>query len=275
MKRFHIILVKRTTLIYIIICVLFCCSVPFAAKILSEGRVKKVSTEDHNVEQKKVPKLSIIIDDFGSSRDGVNEMMNIPCHLTFAVMPFMENSQVDAEEGYRRGYEIIAHLSMEPEKGKKSWLGPKPIMTAMSSEDITSTVIAAFESVPYASGANNHMGSKASGDEKVMSAVLDVIKSKRLYFVNSRTSNSAIAKQICISSGVDYFERNVFLDGQRSVIYVKQQLKKASDIALKYGKAIAIGHVGFEGGVSTAQAIEEMLPFFEEKGIELTFVSEL
>ncbi len=35
------------------------------------------------------PRLAIIIDDFGSSGDGVKEMMSIDRHLTFAVMPFL------------------------------------------------------------------------------------------------------------------------------------------------------------------------------------------
>ena len=34
----------------------------------------------------------------------------------------------------------------------------------------------AIDSVPYAVGINNHMGSKVTGDERVMSIVLDVCR---------------------------------------------------------------------------------------------------
>lgn len=57
--------------------------------------------------------------------------------------------------------------------------------------------------------------------------------------------------------------------------YIKQQLAKAGDIALKYGYSVAIGHVGSVSGKITAQAIKEMLPQLEGKGIKLVYISEL
>ena len=55
-------------------------------------------------------KLAIIIDDFGSSKKGVVEMMAINEHLTFAIMPFLENSRNDAVTAHEKGFEVIAHL---------------------------------------------------------------------------------------------------------------------------------------------------------------------
>src|SRR5690348_7506474 len=52
-------------------------------------------------------RLAIIIDDFGQNREGVKEMMSIPVHLTFAIMPFLTFTQSDAHTAYEKGYEII------------------------------------------------------------------------------------------------------------------------------------------------------------------------
>lgn len=220
-------------------------------------------------------KLAIIIDDFGQDRSGVKEMMSIERHLTFAVMPFLTFSGADAKAAHEKGYEVIIHLPMEPEKGKASWLGPRPILSTSTDDEIFQLILDAFESVPYAAGANIHMGSKVSGDERIITSVLQVIQSKDLYFVDSRTSRKPIAKKVADEMGVSCYENNIFLDSTQSIATIKKQLEKAGNMALKKGKAIAIGHVGKEGGKVTAQAISEMLPVFDEKNIQLVFVSEL
>jgi polysaccharide deacetylase 2 family uncharacterized protein YibQ len=228
-----------------------------------------------NNSDKPYGKLAIVIDDFGQDRNGVKEMMSINRHITFAVMPFLTYSQTDAENAYQKGFEIIVHLPMEPVKGKISWLGPKPILSTSSDNDVYQITSEAFLGVPYAVGANIHMGSKISTDERIMSDVLDIIKEKGVYFLDSKTSAKSVAKKISNEKAVPFYERNVFLDGQTNKEHVKGQLRKAGEIALRDGKSIAIGHVGIEGGKITAQAIIEMLAEFDEKNIQLVFVSEL
>lgn len=220
-------------------------------------------------------KLAIVIDDFGQDRNGVKEMMSIQRHLTFAVMPFLPYSQTDAIEAHEKGFEIIVHLPMEPVKGKVSWLGPKPIVSTLSDNEVYDITSEAFVDVPYAVGANIHMGSKISADTRIMSDVLDIVKENRVYFLDSKTSSKSVAKKIAEEKAIPFYERDVFLDGQVSKEQVKEQLRKAGEIALNKGKAIAIGHVGIEGGKVTAQAIVEMLPEFDKKNIQLVFVSEL
>lgn len=220
-------------------------------------------------------RLSIIIDDFGQSRAGVKEMMSIEQHLTFAVMPFLDYSRSDAETAHKKGYEVIVHLPMEANYGKLSWVGPKPILTNLKKDEVQRIVIDSFESVPYAVGANIHMGSKASNEENIVSNILDVIKEKGLYFVDSRTAEHPIAKKISEPKGVLCFDRDIFLDGKKTKEAIKKQLQKAEEIALKKGTAIAIGHVGPEGGIVTAEAISEMIPEFERRKVQLVFVSEL
>lgn len=58
----------------------------------------------------KSPKLAIIIDDFGLDRNGVQEIMTLNRHLTFAVMPLLRYSKHDAATARTKGYEVIVHL---------------------------------------------------------------------------------------------------------------------------------------------------------------------
>jgi uncharacterized protein len=237
----------------------------------SEGLIESFFETDRN----EHAKLAIIIDDFGQSRKGIKEMISIQRHLTFAVMPFLEYSVFDAEAAHKKGFEIIVHLPMEPNIGKRSWLGPRPILTALNDQEVQQIVMDSFQNVPYAIGANIHMGSKASEDERIMSDILDVIKAKGLYFVDSKTSSKKIARETANSKGVLFFERDVFLDSSQSIDFIKKRLKQAGEIALKRGYSVAIGHVGNEGGKVTADAINETLSWFDEKNIDLVFVSEL
>lgn len=224
---------------------------------------------------KEKVKLAIIIDDFGESRAGVKEMMEINKPLTFAIMPFLTHSTEDAEEAYRKGHEVIIHLPMEPNVGKASWLGPRPIMATTSEDEIIKIVMDAYKNIPHAMGANIHMGSKASSSELVMNTVLNVVGANNGYFVDSKTSDKRIPNKLAREKGIPCVENNIFLDSTQSKAKIKSQLKKAANYAIDNKFAVAIGHVGPDGGVVTAQSIREMLPMFEENGVELVYVSDL
>ena len=225
-------------------------------------------------EGEQKPRLAIIIDDFGANTAGVEEMLAIDAKLTCAVIPFCDKSVSQAEAAAAAGKEVILHLSMEPMKGNPSWLGPNSIMVGMNESDVSKIVNSAFEELPMAVGANNHMGSKASADMDVMRVVLNVLKQKDKFFVDSMTSEKHCASAIGKELDINVFERNVFLDGDRSYDQIVSQLKVAASLAVNNGSAIAIGHVGASGGSKTAKAITDTLSYFEEQGIELVFVSE-
>ncbi|MDP4182936.1 MAG: divergent polysaccharide deacetylase family protein, partial [Bacillota bacterium] len=240
-----------------VLCLVFIGSIIFYIEAtnsnLSVGDFSDEPNIDAPVGKNNGGKLAIIIDDFGQSRLGVKEMMSINRHLTFAVMPFLEFSESDAIAAKEKGFEVIAHLSMEPVSGKISWLGPRPILAGMDNSKVSAIVRDAFDNVPFAVGANNHMGSKASNDENIMDSILEVIKEKNLYFVDSMTARRPVCKKIADQKGVTCYERNIFLDGQMPKSHVIKQLEAAEKIAIKKGKAIAIGHVGVEGGKVTAE----------------------
>lgn len=226
----------------------------------------------------QTPKLAIIIDDFGQNSSGVKEMMEIDRHLTFAVMPFLKFSRSDAVKAHKQGYEIIVHLPMQSQdKDIASWLGPRPVKLGQTNDEIRKIVMDSLNSIPYAVGANIHMGTKASENKRVMSCVMNIAKEKKMYFVDSKTSSHSVCTSVAKSVGLRYAERNIFLEtiSNKSKEYIKKQLHLAGELALKKGSAIAIGHVGSAGGKVTAEAIKEMLPSFERKGIKLVYVSEL
>lgn len=219
--------------------------------------------------------LAILIDDFGYCGEGTQEMLALPIPITAAVMPFSSCTAADAEAVRQAGKEIFIHMPMESLTGKPEWVGEKGVFRSMSDAEIKERVEEAFSILPDAVGMNNHMGSAIMEDERSLSAVMDVLKEKKMLFVDSMTTAKSVGRSIAGQKGVFFLGRDVFLDSTDSVEVVKKNLRQAAEVALEKGYALAIGHVGPEGGHVTVQAIRELIPELEQAGITFVTVSEL
>jgi polysaccharide deacetylase 2 family uncharacterized protein YibQ len=219
--------------------------------------------------------VAIIIDDFGYNAEGTDEMLSLDIPFTAAVIPFLELTALDAQKAQAAGKDIIVHMGMEAYSGKKSWLGPKSIMSNSTDDEVVKTLDAAFEQIQGAVGINNHMGSKITENTRIMKDILKVTKDKDLVFVDSMTSVKSVTTSVANQLGANFFTRDVFLDSTQDKTKVKKKLQKLGDIALEKGYAVGIGHVGPEGGKTTAEAIKSMAPQLEEKGIYFVTLSQL
>nr|WP_088043411.1 divergent polysaccharide deacetylase family protein [Bacillus sp. EAC] len=218
-------------------------------------------------------KVAIVIDDFGNNMKGTEQMLSLPIPLTAAVMPFLPSTKKDATTAHDKGYEVIVHMPMEPRHGKASWLGPNAITTDLSNEEIRRRVIAAIDDVPYAIGMNNHMGSKATGDERVMRIVLSVCKERGLYFLDSKTNYRSIVSKIAKELSVPVIENKLFFDD----LYTLNHIEKQSQLLLEKIKIeptmIAIGHVGPSGEI-TSNVIKGYIPRIKQEA-KFVFLSQL
>ena len=237
---------------------------------LQEGRENVVP-----VGGEKRGELAILIDDFGYCGDGTKEMLALPIPFTAAVMPFSACTKEDAEAVRQAGKEIFIHMPMESLTGKKEWVGEKGIFRSMNDAEIQERTREAFSILPDAVGLNNHMGSAIMEDQRSLSAVLDIIKEKNGIFVDSMTTPKSMGKAVAQEKGVCFLGRDVFLDSTDSVEQVKKNLRQAAQVALEKGEAVAIGHVGPEGGKITAEAIRQLIPELEATGVVFVSVGQL
>ncbi|GGE70962.1 divergent polysaccharide deacetylase family protein [Priestia taiwanensis] len=218
-------------------------------------------------------RVALVIDDLGNNMKGTDEILALPIPLTVAVMPFLSTTKEDAIRAHKSGKQIIIHLPMEPKSGKQSWLGPNPITTNLSDEEIRKRVTAAIKSVPHAVGMNNHMGSKATADERVMRIVLQVCKEHRLFFLDSHTNYRSVVGKVAIELGVPYIENQLFLDDIPSYSHVSRQMELLLTKSRNMDKIIAIGHVG-RSGMYTSSVLKQYIPRLQET-THPCFVSEL
>lgn len=208
---------------------------------------------------KETKQIAIVIDDFGNSMKGTEQMLELPVKITVAVMPFLPSTKKDAEEAFRKGHDVIVHLPMEPKNGKRSWLGPGAITIDLSNEEIRRRVEAAIDDVPHAIGMNNHMGSKATSDERVMRVVLQVCKERGLFFLDSRTSYRTVVPKMAAALGVPTLHNNVFLDDVYTQHHVSRQIAKVKKYLTDHERCVVIGHVG-PPGMITSGTLRSAIP---------------
>lgn len=224
-----------------------------------------------NVQSEK--KLAIIIDDLGNQMKGTEEIISMPVKLTVAVMPFLPSSVKDAKMAHESGHDVIIHLPLEPKQGRPEWLGPGAILSNMTDEEVRQRVEEAIDHVPFAVGINNHMGSKITGDKRIMSVILDVCRERGLFFVDSKTNYWSVVGDISDEKGMPELHNDIFLDDVNTEAHIEGQFRKIEDLLAQRGKCVAIGHVGTKG-VKTATVLKRMIPEFQAKGITFVGISD-
>lgn len=220
-------------------------------------------------ESKGRGQMAIVIDDFGYSKEPIGAFVMIDRPLTFAVLPYHPFSNEAAARGLSSGHQIMLHLPMEPlaraEQSEKS-----TITLAMSDEEIQDVTRKAIQTIPGLIGVNNHQGSRATADKRVMKVVLGQLKANSLFFLDSRTNGQSVGAESARQMGVRTGENELFIDNSDDVGAVKAKLRTAQDMAIHHGSVTVIGHAR----MNTATAVREMIPELEASGIKLVFVSQ-
>lgn len=211
------------------------------------------------------PKLALIVDDCGQWVDIERGFIALPVPLTLSVLPHVHAGTQIAQEAHDAGKGVMLHLPMETLSGM--YPGPGEVKTSMSDAQVVAQVQDDLAQVPLAQGVNNHEGSKASADPRVMRDVMHVLAEHGdLFFIDSRTSAASVGAQEANAVGIPSASRDVFLDNREDVTYTESQLREAAAIALRTGSAIAIGHPR----ATTLAAVRAMIPQLQAQGI--TFV---
>jgi hypothetical protein len=215
-------------------------------------------------------RIAIILDDWGNNETLVAAAVAVDRPLTLAILPKLKHSQEIAEEAHKAGLGVMLHMPMEP-KGRNSGLEPHTIMTGFSDAEVLQFLDEAVASIPHLEGVNNHMGSAATSDPRIMRLVLGRLKEKGLFFVDSHTISTTVAPEVAGEVGARFMSRNIFIDNVVTLGAVKAQLRIAQKYALKHGSAVVIGH----DKKITLQAILEMVPELEAAGIKLVYARDL
>lgn len=208
------------------------------------------------IPQTGLPKAAILFDDMGGDLRVAGRLVALGCPLTFSLLPFSPHRMEVAELASANGIEIMAHIPMEPKEYPHIQPGQGALMSGMSEGRLAAQLLSDLDSLPQVIGMNNHMGSRLTGNPSAMEQIMAVVKSKRLFYVDSRTTPSSAARAAARLLQVPYAERDVFLDHVVEPGAIRGQIVRFIETAKRNGHALAIGHPHQE----TIDVLEEQLP---------------
>jgi polysaccharide deacetylase 2 family uncharacterized protein YibQ len=210
-----------------------------------------------------------VIDDLGRSTDDLVPLEKLGVRITYAVLPFEENTQAVVSQLNHRREEVLLHLPMEPKHGPDP--GPGALRVGMTDSQLQMLTLSALQAVPGAVGVNNHMGSSLSADARSMTTILHLLSSRGLFFLDSRTSSDSVGYRTAVALGVPAAERQIFLDADPGPEAVHEQFQRLLDTARTRGAAVAIGHPHPD----TLAALTEEVPRARALGYDFVPVSSL
>jgi polysaccharide deacetylase 2 family uncharacterized protein YibQ len=215
------------------------------------------------------PRVAIVMDDFGYSTGDMEAFFGIGEPITLSILPNQPYSSKIANRAHSKGYECILHLPLEPKRTDVQE-EPDTIRSSMNDEEIRSRLKDEIESVPHIKGVSNHMGSRGTEDERVMSVIMEELKKRRMFFFDSLTSDKSICRETARRSGVRYARRDIFLDIPNDPAYIEKKIMEMRKMAFSEGSAIAVGHYRR----NTIAALKKYLPAMAAEGIKFVYISE-
>jgi polysaccharide deacetylase 2 family uncharacterized protein YibQ len=231
-----------------------------------------VNPEKVQTPEKPRSRIAIIIDDVGYPSPHIDAYERFDGKLTFAILPFQKESQHYAQKLQQAGFEIMIHIPMEPEAYPDENPGRGALFVDDSREDVEQKLERMLQHIPQASGANNHMGSRATQDHVLMTHTLSHLNDKGYYFVDSFTTPHSAAGEIARRIPIGFARRDIFLDNVNNALYIEKQFEKLKSASLERGWAIGIGHIQNRHLLSVLNRHAKAL---HDEGFELVFVSEL
>ena len=228
----------------------------------SDTRLKASAAKQREPAEKKVGgnsssvtgRLAVVIDDAGLDLESQRIYEEIGVPLTLAVMPNKMYTSEAAAEWSRYGMPVILHQPMEPVSG--SGMEEKTILTSMSDEAIRYMLKESLEQIPQAVGINNHQGSRATIDARVMRVVMDELSHRGLFFLDSHTNTTTAADSAAASYGVPYARNDLFVDNSADEGEIRAMIQEGANRAKARGSYIIIGHCR----PHTAAAFRDIVP---------------
>jgi polysaccharide deacetylase 2 family uncharacterized protein YibQ len=201
--------------------------------------------------------ISIIIDDMGYSLDRGEQAIAIPAPLTYAILPNSTHARSLATKAFAAGKEVMVHLPME--NTAQIPMAHGALTSAQPKDDFLRAIYQSLDRVPHATGINNHMGSAltqephATGinnhmgsaltqEPQAMRWLMEAIKDRQMYFIDSRTTPDTIAFTTAQSHQLRAASRDIFLDNEKSIHAIDRSFQQLLRLARRKGTAIAIGH---------------------------------
>jgi polysaccharide deacetylase 2 family uncharacterized protein YibQ len=214
--------------------------------------------------------IAVIIDDIGFDLRIVEKLADIPAPIAFAVLPDAPHAEEAARLLHAAGKEILLHLPMEPRVYPRKSFGTGTLTADMNAVEIRRRIREDLAKVPFVSGVNNHMGSRFMEDDARLAIVMEELRAKGLFFVDSMTTADSRGGESAERTGVRFAARDIFIDHVPGYTAARENLTGVFRQGRRNGlPVLMIGHPHME----TVRAIRDVLPVWQTEGITVIPVS--
>ena len=214
--------------------------------------------------------LIFVFDDGGQRLDQLAPFLKLPFPITVAVLPQLQYSAEAAAQVRRAGFELILHQPMQALNAGVN-PGPGAIKPDMGEEKIKAVLFQNVTGIGPVAGMNNHEGSAITADAEKMAVVLQFCSQEGIYFLDSRTNVDTQVPYVAGELGYSWYERNIFLDNEKTEANALKELKKGLDLANKNGSVIMIGHIWSADFLPAF--LQNVYPELKDKGYTFSTVS--
>lgn len=214
--------------------------------------------------------LCFVFDDGGQNLEQLKKFLALPFPITVAVLPQITHSVEAAQMVRNSGNEVILHQPMQSVNNNIN-PGPGAITPDMTEDQIIAQLFINMEQISPIAGMNNHEGSGITADAGKMEIILQTASEYGIYFLDSRTNVETKVPYVAGELGYSYYERNIFLDNEKTRQNALSELKKGLAIANKSGSVIMIGHIWSADFLP--QLLQEAYPELKAQGYTFSVVS--
>jgi polysaccharide deacetylase 2 family uncharacterized protein YibQ len=171
-----------------------------------------------------------------------------------------------------RRREVILHQPMEPQSYPDTNPGASPLLVGMTGQEISAILDGALKNLPGVRGLNNHMGSAATSDQATMKTLMEILRQRDLFFIDSLTSSRSAGYSEALAAGVPSLRNRIFLDyDSENEKTIAANLEVVVRTARKKGFAVGIGHPHR----ATWRVLEREIPRLMQQGVRFVTVSEM
>jgi len=216
-------------------------------------------------------RVAFVIDDMGYDVSILDEILAIDIPITISILPHLPYSVAVARQAHRAGKEVLLHLPMEPYGYPERCPGSGALLLQMDGDEIADQLEEDILNVPHISGVNNHMGSRFMEDEEKVTLVLQDLKRRGLFFLDSLTTKDSKGLPVAEMIGLPHAGRDIFLDNDcdfEEALNILHHIVKKRDM---WETMIVIGHP--HG--STVRAIGAVVPVFRDNDIRIVPLTDL
>jgi polysaccharide deacetylase 2 family uncharacterized protein YibQ len=157
-------------------------------------------------------RIALVLYGFGDNAAEADSFFSLRAPFAVAVVPGAKESGQVLAEARARQREVVLHLPLEPLNYPRINPGPGTLLVSMSPRRISSTVRHHLERAGAVTAVANHMGSLATQDMTVMTALYRELKRRHVAFLHMTPAPGAVCKTLAADMGINYSEPDALLD---------------------------------------------------------------